>query len=150
MTKDAKMMSQNITREIINELINSETGSMRKAELEKQLEQYPSAYKAWLKYRNDYSEVFNSSHIPANPFFLAKLKNRMEERKQPKPVFGKVQWAPYAALASLALVFGVFLGNQVDYTQEPEADSFTDEFVISDYELDDTFLLGMNLESNDK
>ena len=143
-------MSQNKAREIIKELINSETGSIRKAELEMQLKLYPSVNRAYLEYRTDYADVVNSSGIPENPFFLAKLKNRMEERKQPKPVFEKVQWAPYAVLASFAIVFGVLLGNQVDYVPVSEAESFTDEFMISDYEPDDTFLLGMNLESNEK
>lgn len=143
-------MSQSNIREIINELISSESDSVRKAELEMQLKQYPSAYRAYLDYCNDYAEVFDSSEIPANPFFLAKLKNRMEERKQPKPVFEEVKWAPYTALASFAIVLGVLLGNQVGYTPVSEAESFTNEFMISNYELDDSFLLGMNLESNEK
>ena len=129
-------------KEIINELLTLESNDMRRAELEAELKKFRDLYQVYLNFKTDYEQVIMG--IPPNPFFLSKLKNSINEDSTRWPLLRKVQWAPYAILASLGIAFGVFLGNQVDYTSVPDEDSITEEFMISEYEIDDPFLLVVN------
>jgi len=129
-------------KEIINELLTLESNEIRRSELETELKEFSGLYQVYLNFKTDYEQVIVG--VPPNPFFLSKLKNSINADSKWQPLLRKVQWAPYAILASLGIAFGVFLGNQVDYTSVQDEDSITEEFMISEYEIDDPFLLVVN------
>jgi hypothetical protein len=137
-------MGENKASEIIQKLLENTFNDLQQIELEEQLKKFPAAYRSYLSFKNEYSEAENSEDIPENPFFVAKVRNRISEQNLPVPAYKKVAWVPYAALASLGISFGIFLGNQVGSASESETDFVTEEFFVGEYDTEGMYVVDFN------
>ncbi len=137
-------MGENKTSEIIYKLLEATLNDLQKIALEEQLKEFPAAYQSYLSFKNEYVEAKSSLDISEDPFFVAKVRNRISAKNLPIPVYKKVAWAPYAVLASLGISFGIFLGNQVGSESESETDFVTEEFFVGEYDTEGMYVVDFN------
>ena len=133
---------------IIEQLLSDDLSDITKSNLEQELKNFPGIYATYKRLELDKSVVFMPSEIPVNPYLFQKIKQRMQPdvRSLPATTSGKHSWVPYAAIISFGIVSGVFLGNQVEVEPTIESDEISNEFIISDYELEETYLMDYSNE----
>lgn len=129
--------------QIIDQLLSDDLSDIAKSDLEQKLKNFHEIYAAYKRLQQDKSVVFKPSEIPVNPYLFQKIKQRMQPdvRSFPATPSGKHTWVPYAAIISFGIVSGVFLGNQVEVESTIESNEISNEFIIGDYELEETYLM---------
>jgi hypothetical protein len=137
------MGEKNLTG-LIEQLVESTLSEGKRLDMENQLQNYPNAYEEYKAFLTDYISAGNSNEIADNPYLAAKIRERVASDNHTLPVIRKVAWAPYAVLASLGISFGIFLGFQVDKSSESSADFITEEFIVSDYDVEGLYIVDFN------